>query len=205
VSVVYQTNDYTDRSVYKSEKEETTMARLTTIQPTEATGRTKELLEGVQRKLGVTPNMMKTMANSPAVLEGYLNFSGALAKGALSGGVREQIALTVAETNRCAYCLSAHTALGKGAGLSDSELSAARTAESADPKTTAALVFARTVTQSGGRIADADMEAIRAAGYTEGEIAEVLAAVALNVFTNYFNIAAQVEVDFPPIEPYNGE
>jgi uncharacterized peroxidase-related enzyme len=205
VSVVYQANDYTDRSVYKSKKEETTMARLTTIQPTEATGRTKELLEGVQRKLGVTPNMMKTMANSPAVLEGYLNFSGALAKGTLSGGVREQIALTVAETNRCAYCLSAHTALGKGAGLSDYELSAARTAESADPKTTAALVFARTVTQSGGRITDADMEAIRAAGYTEGEIAEVLAAVALNVFTNYFNIAAQVEVDFPPIAPYNGE
>jgi uncharacterized peroxidase-related enzyme len=175
------------------------MSRLPAIQTETATGKAKELLEAVQAKLKITPNMTRVMANSPAVLQGYLSFSGALAAGALDPKLREQIALEVGEQNSCQYCVSAHTAIGKMTGLSDSEIEAARDARSALPKNTAALAFARQIVAKQGRPSDADLEAVRRAGFNDGEIAEIIAHVALNVFTNYFNNSAQVEVDFPKI------
>jgi uncharacterized peroxidase-related enzyme len=175
------------------------MNRLKAIQTEAATGRAKELLEGVQAKLKITPNMTRVMANSPAVLAGYLQFSGALAGGALDAKLREAIALEVGEQNACQYCVSAHTAIGKMTGLTDSEIEAAREARSASEKNTAALEFARTIVAKQGRIADGDFDAVRHAGFTDGEIAEIIAHVALNIFTNYFNNSAGVEVDFPKI------
>lgn len=175
------------------------MSRLPAIRTEEATGKAKELLEGVQAKLKITPNMMRVMANSPAVLQGYLSFSGALAAGLLAPKLREEIALEVGEQNACEYCVSAHTALGKMAGLSDAEISAAREARSDSPRNRAALEFARRVVATQGRPTDADVAAVRSAGFSDGEVAEILAHVALNVFTNYFNNSAQVEIDFPKI------
>lgn len=175
------------------------MPRLSPIQPDQATGKAKELLDAVQAKLKITPNMTRVMANSPAVLQGYLSFSGALAGGALDPKLREQIALEVGEQNACQYCVSAHTAIGKMTGLSDAEIEAARDAQSASSKNAAALQFARQIVAKKGLATEADVEAVRGAGFSDAEIAEIIAHVALNVFTNYFNNTAGVEVDFPKI------
>ena len=171
------------------------MPRLNPIQPDQATGKAKELLDAVQAKLKITPNMTRVMANSPAVLEGYLSFSGALAGGSLDAKLREQLAIEVAEQNSCQYCLSAHTAFGKMTGLSDAELASARQA----PNNVAALRFAQSLVAGKGHIGESEFEAVRRAGFSDGEIAEIIAHVALNIFTNYFNNAAGVEVDFPKI------
>ena len=175
------------------------MSRLPAIQTTAATGKAKELLEAVQAKLKITPNMTRVMANSPAVLQAYLSFSGALAGGHLDPKLREEIALEVGEQNSCQYCVSAHTAIGKMTGLSDFEIEAARDAKSSLPKNAAALKFAREIVAKKGITTDADIQAVRAAGFTDGEIAEIIAHVALNIFTNYFNNTTAVEVDFPKI------
>jgi uncharacterized peroxidase-related enzyme len=175
------------------------MSGLPTIQTEMATGKTKELLETVQAKLKITPNMTRVMANSPAVLQGYLSFSGALATGTLEPKLREEIALEVGEQNACQYCVSAHTAIGKMTGLTDQEMEAARDAKSSSTKNDAALKFSRTIVAKKGQTSDADLQAVRAAGFNDGEIAEIIAHVALNIFTNYFNRTAQVEVDFPKV------
>jgi uncharacterized peroxidase-related enzyme len=176
------------------------MPRLSAIQPETATGKAKQLLDGVQAKLKITPNMTRVMANSPAVLEAYLSFSGALSGGVLPAKLREEIALEVGEQNSCQYCVSAHTAIGKLTGLSDAEIDQARDAKSNSPKHAAALTFARQIVATKGRPTDVDFDSVRRAGFTDGEIAEIIAHVALNIFTNYFNNSAAVEVDFPKVE-----
>jgi uncharacterized peroxidase-related enzyme len=176
------------------------MSRLPAIQTQAATGKAKELLEAVQAKLKITPNMTRVMANSPAVLEAYLSFSGALAGGAWPAKLREEIALEVGEQNSCQYCVSAHTAIGKMTGLSESEISGARDAKSESAKNQIALQFARAIVDKKGLTTSADVQAVRAAGFADGEIAEITAHVALNIFTNYFNNTAEVEVDFPKVE-----
>ena len=153
--------------------------------------------EAVQKQLGMVPNMMQTMAQSPVVLEAYLGFGATLRRGRLPAALQEQIALAVAEINACDYCLSAHTALGRGAGLSDDQLIESREARASDPKAAAALEFARAVVERRGDVRDQDLASIRTAGYSDGAIAEIIAHVALNVFTNYFNRAAHTEIDFP--------
>jgi uncharacterized peroxidase-related enzyme len=175
------------------------MPRLNAIDPNEATGKAKELLDGVKTKLGMVPNLMRTFANSPAVLEAYLGFSGALGGGLLNAKLREQIALTVADANSCEYCLSAHTAIGKMVGLDAEQLVSSRRAASSDPKVEAALKFAHQIVVKRGEVLDSEVAAVRAAGYNDGEIAEIVANVALNIFTNYFNHVAQTVVDFPKV------
>ncbi len=173
------------------------MSRIPAIQTETANGKTKQLLEAVHARFKITPNSMRVMANSAAVLEGFLNFSGALAGGRLEAKLREAIALEVGEQNQCQYCVSAHTAIGKLTGLTDAEIEYAREGRSSSRKDAAALEFARVVLVNRGSVTDADFEAVRQAGFGDGEIAEIIAHVALNVFTNYFNTAAEVEVDFP--------
>lgn len=175
------------------------MPRLKAIDPKEATGKAKELLDGVKAKIGMVPNLMRTFANSPAALEGYLKFSGALGEGSLNPKLREQIALAVADANSCEYCLSAHTAIGKMVGLDQNELAASRHAGSSDPKVDVALKFAHQIVIKRGELLDNEIEAVRAAGYNDGEITEIIANVALNIFTNYFNHIAQTVVDFPKV------
>ncbi|UUO07205.1 carboxymuconolactone decarboxylase family protein [Blastopirellula sp. J2-11] len=173
------------------------MSRLNAIAPENAEGKSKEMLETVGRKLGMVPNMMRTMANSPAVLEGYLSLSGALGHGKLSAKVREQIALAVAQANGCDYCLAAHSAVGKMVGLTSDQIGDSRNGRSIDPATDSLLRFARQIVETRGQVSDADVQAVRDAGFDEGAIAEVIAGVALDIFTNYFNIVADTEVDFP--------
>ena len=177
------------------------MNRITPMDPARATGKAKQLFNGVHAKLGVVPNLFRVLGNAPAALDGYLQFSGALAGGSLDAKVREQIALLVAETNACGYCLSAHTFIGGTLGLSESELADARRAVAVAEKTGAILEFVRSVVENRGEIADANLVKARAAGLTDGEIVEAVANVALNIFTNYLNHVAQTVVDFPEVKP----
>jgi uncharacterized peroxidase-related enzyme len=177
------------------------MTRLEAVETKQADPKAQALLEGVQKKLGMTPNLMRTMAHSPAVLEAYLGFSNSLGQSSLSPKLREQIALAVGEVNRCQYCLAAHSALGKMVGLGDEEIADSRRGVSPDRKTEAVLCFARKMVTERGWVSDNDVESVRAAGVNNAEIAEIIANVALNLFTNYFNHVAGTEVDFPEVEP----
>ena len=178
------------------------MARLTAIDPNEATGKTKELFNAVQSKLGAVPNIMRTMGNSPALLEGYLNFSGALAKGTLGAKTGELLALAIGEKNSCDYCVSAHSYISEKVAHIDAEtIQNARHGNSADAKTDAALKFATTLIAKQGLVNDADVETVKAAGFTEGEVGELVGHVALNILTNYFNNTADTEIDFPVAKP----
>ena len=141
------------------------------------------------------------MANSPAMLSGYLALNAALDIGSLGGQLREQIALVVAEANGCNYCLAAHTALGKAAGLNRAEIASARRGAAADPRQTAALELAAALVEGNGRGADLELSRARAAGFTNGQIAEIVAEVALNILTNTFNTLVHTEIDFPAAEP----
>lgn len=177
------------------------MSRIHQITPDSATGKAKELLDAVHGKLGLVPNITRAMANSPAVLEGYLGLSGALGKGSLSAKHREQIALTVGQANHCDYCLAAHSAIGKMVGLTPDQILDSRRGTAIDPKADAVIRFARKLVDERGRVSDADVAEVRAAGLNDGGIAEVVANVALNIFTNYFNHVAETDIDFPKVEP----
>ena len=176
------------------------MNRITQLDPASATGKTKQLFDGVQAKLGIVPNLFRVFGNSPAALEGYLNFSGALAGGVLSAKVREQIALAVAEINYCGYCLSAHTYIGGKVGLSENEIADARQVSATDEHTAAILNLARSIVVQRGELSEAEFKAARAAKLTDAEIVETTANVALNLLTNYVNHVAQTVVDFPEVK-----
>jgi uncharacterized peroxidase-related enzyme len=175
------------------------MSRLQAVDPSTATGKAKDLLDAVKAKLGLVPNMTKVMANSPEVLEAYLGFNGALAGGHLDPKIREQLALVTAQQNHCDYCLSAHTAIGKMVGLKPEQILESRKGKGNNEKATAALTFAKRVLDSKGQIGELNLAAARAAGFSDGEIAEIIAHVALNVFTNCFNMATEVDIDFPKV------
>jgi uncharacterized peroxidase-related enzyme len=176
------------------------MQRIKAIDPDRATGKTRTLLVGIQKTLGMIPNMMRTMANSPAVLEGYLKFRSALGSGELSARLREQVALAVAAANDSQYCLSAHTSSGKSIGLSEDDLIACRRFASNNPKEEAALQFALRIVMTRGEASGMEVERVRQAGFSDEEIAEIIANVGLNIFANYFNKVAGVVIDFPPAE-----
>ncbi|MGH6641588.1 carboxymuconolactone decarboxylase family protein [Hypericibacter sp.] len=159
-------------------------------------------LEAVKKQLGVVPNMFRLIANSPAALESYLGLSGALNRGALPAATRERIALAVAEINGCSYCLSAHTYLGKNlARLDDAEIAANRDGGSKDPKADAALKFAAKVVRNRGHVSEDDVRTVKAAGYDDAQVIEIVLHVALNTWTNYINEVAKTDIDFPVVTP----
>lgn len=158
------------------------------------------LLQAVKKQIGSVPNLFRVVGNSPAALEGYLSLNGALAKGALAAPTRERIALAVAEINGCDYCLSAHAYLGKNlAKLSDAEIAANRNGHSTDAKADAAVSFAVKLVNARGHVSDADLKAVKDAGYDDAQVIEIVLHVALNTLTNYVNEVAKTEIDFPMI------
>jgi uncharacterized peroxidase-related enzyme len=176
------------------------MARLTALNPDQATGKVKDLFTAIQGKLGVVPNMMRTMGNSPAFLESYLNLSGALGGGTLGAKTGELIALAVAESNACDYCLAAHTYIGANlVHIDATTLTAARDGNASDPKTDAILKFSKILVTKKGLVSDEDVATLRKSGVTEGEIGEIVGHVALNILTNYFNNTAKTDNDFPAV------
>jgi uncharacterized peroxidase-related enzyme len=171
--------------------------RLPQLTPETAGPEQRTLLEETHRQLGRVPNLYAALANSPAALRGYLAMRDSLTKGVLTSRLREQLALLIAQENHCAYCLAAHTMRGARLGLSDEELAQTRRAEAADPHAHAVLTVAREVMWTGGDIGDETLAKARAAGVTDAELAEIVAHVALNVLSNYFNHLARPDLDFP--------
>lgn len=178
------------------------MSRINTFPSVEAApAAAQPLLEGAKKSLGSVPNLFRVIANSPAALEGYFGLNGALSKGALDAKTRERIAVAVAEINGCGYCLSAHTYLGKNlAKLDDAELTANRSGASNDPKADAAVRFAAKVVRERGHVSDSDVVAVKAAGYDDAQVVEIVLHVALNTLTNYVNEVAKTEIDFPVVK-----
>lgn len=176
------------------------MARIAVIDPQTATGEAKPLLDAVQSALGMVPNFIRVLANSPAALSAFLGLHGIAGAGALDPLTRERIALAVAEQNACQYCVSAHTAIGRKVGLDNQEMLANRMGRSSDAKAEAALTFARALVEQTGLVNKAEFDAVRAAGHSDGEVVEIITHVAMNIFTNLLGKATQVEIDFPKID-----
>lgn len=176
------------------------MSRLALIDPQHTTPERRALLADIQRAFGATPNMFRAVAHSPAALRSLWGAFAALGGGVLPAALAEQIAVAVAERNACDYCLAAHTALGRKAGVSAEAMAAAQLGQSADPRTAAALRFALALVERRGLVGESDVLGLRDAGYSDEEIVEILAHVALNLFTNYVNIALAVPVDFPAVK-----
>ncbi|MEI6252350.1 MAG: carboxymuconolactone decarboxylase family protein [Mycobacteriaceae bacterium] len=176
------------------------MTNFAPIEPETATGRAAELLTQVKNTLGLVPNMTKVMANSPALLKAYLALSGAVSGGVLSAGVRERLAISTAQLNGCEYCLSAHSYIGANiAKVDTAELDAARYARSGDPRVAALLRLSNEIAENNGDISVGDLQTARDHGVTDEEIGEVVANLALNVLTNYFNLLADVDNDWPVV------
>jgi len=158
------------------------------------------LLAAVKARLGSAPNMFRLIGTSPAALEGYLALSGALGKGSLGARTGERIALAVANVNRCTYCNSAHSTIGSALKLDPAELELNRSGRSNDPKADAAVHFARLVAENRGQVTDGDVASVKAAGFSDAELVEIVAHVALNTLTNLTNEVFGTEVDFPRVD-----
>jgi len=177
------------------------MSKIMPLDPAMAPGGARQLLDWFDARLGMVPNMVSVMANSPAVLRGYIGLSGALSSGSLGTELRERIALAVAESNGCDYCLAAHATLGAAAGIDETGVAAARRGTADDPRTAAALRFAVALVDGRGHVADTELARVRNAGYTDAAILDIVAEVVLNIFTNYVNILAGTPIDFPRVAP----
>ena len=175
------------------------MARLSIPSKQSAPAASRPLLEAVEKQFGVVPNLFRLIGNSPAALEGILSLSASLGK-TLDVKTRNRIALATAQVNSCDYCLSAHSYLGANlAKLDDAEMALNRKGCSGDARADAAVAFAAKVAQSKGKVADADIATLRAAGFSDGQVVEIVANVALNVFTNFVNNVASTDIDFPVV------
>jgi uncharacterized peroxidase-related enzyme len=173
------------------------MPRLNPIDPKTAQGKAKQLLDAVQNKFGTTPNLMRTLANSPVALQAYLGLMNALEDSGIDAKTRESIALATSGANGCEYCASAHTALGKMHGLSADEAARNLEGHSADQTVEAILQFSRAIVEKRGWVSDQDLRRIREMELGDAEISDIVATVATTIFSNNFNHIAKTEVDFP--------
>jgi uncharacterized peroxidase-related enzyme len=176
------------------------MPTINKVDPAQATGKAKDLFAAVQKEFGKVPNAYQVLANSPATLEGFLAFAGALEGSSLSKQIRERIALVVANENDCSYCLAAHSAIAQMCGLTKEDVLNSAQAQGPDPKTTTLLAFAQAIVRDRGKLDSQDVESVRKAGFTDAEILDVMALVAINNFTNYMNHMVGTVLDFPEVE-----
>ncbi len=177
------------------------MTRFRLTGPDEMTEETKRLIELIDSKMGITPNMIKEMALSPVILRSFYCFRDALSKGRLNAKLQALIPITVSEVNASEYCLSAGIALAKLAGISELEINDSREATSHDRKLAAALDFARSVTLRRGRVKDEQIKTLRTADYSDEEILEIVGHVVLSIFANYFTEISQTPIGFPRVKP----
>jgi uncharacterized peroxidase-related enzyme len=175
------------------------MANINLVDPSAASASVKQTLDQIKGAFGVVPNMFRAVANSPAALTSMWGAFGALGGGTLGARLGEEIAVAIANANACEYCLAAHTALGRKAGATSHEMAAAQAGVSADPRTQAALTFALKVVRDRAAVSADDVATLKAAGFDDEGVVEIIAHVALNLFTNYVNVALDVPVDFPSI------
>jgi uncharacterized peroxidase-related enzyme len=179
------------------------MSRIPPVDPNTATGEARRLLDAVKSQLGAVPNFIRVLANSPKALEGFFGLYAAARGFALDTATQERIALAVAESNACEYCVSAHTAIGGHAGLSNEEMLLNRRGASGDARAAATVAFARALNEQLGDVTTAELESARAAGLSHAEIVEIIALVALNIYTNIIGKATQVDIDFPKVDLFD--
>ncbi len=173
--------------------------RIETLNPETTTGKSKELFDAVHSKLGFIPNLIKVFGNSPATLQTYLSLGELTASGNFTNKYREQLALAIGEANVCNYCLSAHTAIGKMNGLTEEQTVQSRQGLANDEKSQAGLKFAQDVTKNRGQVSTEAIQEVKAAGFNDGDILEIVLNVVSNTLTNYVNHIAETEIDFPAV------
>ncbi|MCP4766029.1 MAG: peroxidase-related enzyme [Gammaproteobacteria bacterium] len=176
------------------------MSRINVVNSDNATVEQAELLDAIQSQLGMVPNFLKVFANSPAALRAFLGLHEIAGSGSLDPQSRERIALAMAQKNACEYCVSAHTAIGRKAGLSNAEIEANRAGSSHDARAAAAVKFARALAEHNGAVTTAELLEVRNAGYSDAEIVEIITHVGMNILTNIIGKASRVEIDFPKVE-----
>ena len=176
------------------------MSRINLVTDAQANEEQQALYAAIQSQLGMVPNFLKVFANSPAALRAFLGLHGIAGEGSLDAQTRERIALGLAEQNACEYCVSAHTAIGRKAGLSNTEIEANRAGSSEDAKAAVAVKFARSLAEHNGDVTTAELLEVRNSGYDEAEIVEIITHVGMNVLTNILGKASRVEIDFPKVE-----
>lgn len=175
------------------------MSRIQVIEQHHANAEQKALLDAIQGQLGMVPNFLKVFANSPVALQAFLGLHGVANAGSLSPQTRERIALALAQQNTCEYCLSAHTAIGRKAGLTGDEIAAARAGSSEDAKAAVAVKLARSLVEHKGDITTAELIEAREAGYSDADIVEIITHVGMNLLTNILGKASRVDIDFPRV------
>ncbi|ALN63740.1 peroxidase-related enzyme family protein [Lysobacter antibioticus] len=175
------------------------MSRIAVIDRNTADTEQQQLLDAIQRELGSVPNFLKVFANSPAALRAFLGLHGIAKEGSLDLQTRERIALALAQQNACEYCLSAHTALGRNAGLNGDEIAANRAGGSQDAKAAIAVKFARSLVEHQGEVTSAEILEVREAGFSDADIVEIITHVGMNLLTNILGKASRVEIDFPKV------
>jgi len=173
--------------------------RIPPVQSHDLNGKSRELLDHLQKTLGMTPNFYRILANSPAALKAYLDFTAAMGAGRLSERLRHRIALTVSERNGCEYCVAAYSALGRTVGMAEEDIMDSRLGRSPSRMEEAAMQFAQVIHKAHGVVSDEALARVRRAGYSDEEITEIIALVVLTLFTNYINLAAGTRLDFPPV------
>jgi alkylhydroperoxidase/carboxymuconolactone decarboxylase family protein YurZ len=169
------------------------------VDTSKLTGKGQELLAGMEKATGMVPNVLKQMANSPAALEAFLASRDILAKGQLDPKMRLLIGILIAETYSCQYLLSARVAQAKSAGMTDEEIKSGKEQSSKDPKFDRGLQFVRNLILRHGELPASEMAELKAAGFSEGEIVELIAQTASDMQVYYLIQIANPEVDFPSV------
>lgn len=170
------------------------MGRLEKIEASE--GNIQKMIDALKAKLGRLPNIFKGMANSEATLGFYMQGGEALSKSKLTAKEKEAIALAIGSKNECNYCKAAHTAIAGSMDVEASEIENYKALKASDEKTQSLINFSLAVMEKKGFVSDSELEEIKAKGYGDTEISEIVAVVAMNIFTNYFNHVNDTEVDF---------
>jgi uncharacterized peroxidase-related enzyme len=179
---------------------ETSMPRAAALKPEQVPADSKLTLDAFTKSIRFTPNMMTTFAASPIAFNAWATLRGSLSK-ALDLKTRESISLAVSEVNGCNYCLGVHSFGARHAKMSDDDIVLARKGRATDPKRDAAVQFSRKVIETRGKVSDADVKAVRDAGYTDANVIEIVALVAMYSLTNFFNNVFDPERDFPAVTP----
>jgi AhpD family alkylhydroperoxidase len=173
------------------------MSLLKPVETTEAGEAVRASFENLERHIGGVPVMIRLMAHSPAILDTYLHFNHALERTTLTPRVRALITVAVASMHGCDYMLSLGMALAKRQGVEESDLEAAILGHGHDGRTNDILQFAMEIVRQQGDVPEAEVERLLQLGFREQEIVAIIAAVALNIFRNYFNLVVRTDVDSP--------
>jgi uncharacterized peroxidase-related enzyme len=176
------------------------MSRLTAPSPKDVSDGAKGILDNVGTQFGFVPNMFQTLASNPTVLDVVMTLQGTLSR-VLDAKTRHTIALAVSQTNDCDYCLAMHTYVSSElGGMSGDDIGLARAGSSIDPKRAAVARFAQQVVESRGQVSDADLAAVRDAGYTDSQILAIITVAVQVQLTNFINNVNQTDIDIPAVD-----